>query len=61
MREPVLTPEQANAARWAAQLEWEKTHAAAEERKALILQVIAPSSAVVADASGCSVPGAMLA
>ncbi len=39
MREPVLTPEQAAAARRAAMLGWEKDHAAAAERKAMMLQV----------------------
>ena len=39
MREPMLTPEQAAAARWAAMQERERLHAAAEERRELILQV----------------------
>ena len=39
MREPVLTPEQAAAARCAAVLEREKSHAAAEERMGVMLQV----------------------
>ena len=39
MREPMLTPEQAAAARSAAMQERERLHAAAEERRELILQV----------------------
>ena len=39
MREPVLTPEQAAAARRGAALERERSHAAAEERRAAMLQV----------------------
>ena len=39
MREPILTPEQAAAARRAAMQERERLHAAAEERRELILQV----------------------
>ena len=39
MREPMLTPEQAAAARRAAMQERERLHAAAEERRELILQV----------------------
>ncbi|CAL5230041.1 g13486 [Coccomyxa viridis] len=39
MREPVLTPEQAAAARRAAALEHERSHAAAEQRRAAMLQM----------------------
>ena len=39
MREPMLTPEQAAATRRAALQERERLHAAAEERRELILQV----------------------
>ena len=41
MREPILTPEQAAAARRATMQERERLHAAAEERRELILQVMA--------------------
>ena len=39
MREPMLTPEQAAATMRAARQERERLHAAAEERRELILQV----------------------
>ena len=42
MREPVLTPEQIAAARRAAVLEREKLHAAAEERRAIMLKANVP-------------------
>lgn len=42
MGAPVLTPEQAAAARGAAALEREQSHAAAEARRAAMLQVSMP-------------------